>query len=76
MAVTSTRASVLIVLAAQPGSLSTRQVRDRINRDRSVPLVIERVYEALVALHHRGVVTRSGKGRGVHWRLAAGSFGV
>jgi hypothetical protein len=55
--------------------LSTREVCDHINADRPTPLVIERVYGALVALHRRGMVTRCtdvGRRRHVFWQLVAG----
>lgn len=69
----STQAAVLSVLDPCGAALRTREVCDRINIDRSTPLVLERVYAALVALHRRGVVTRcSGAcGRHVFWQLAS-----
>jgi hypothetical protein len=65
----SPQAAVLAVLAGGCGSLSlsTREVRDGINTDRTTPLV----NEALVALHHRGVVVRLSDGHHVYWRLVA-----
>ena len=72
---TSPQAAVLAVLDGAAGSLSTREVCDRINSDRAIPLVMERVYGALVALHRRGVVTRctdAGRRRHVYWQLVAG----
>jgi Fe2+ or Zn2+ uptake regulation protein len=72
---TSPQAAVLAVLAGAAGSLSTREICDRINSDRATPLVMERVYGALVALHRRGLVTRCidvGRRRHVFWQLVAG----
>lgn len=72
---TSPQAAVLAVLGGACGSLSTREVCDRINTDRATPLVMERVYAALVALHRRGMVTRcndAGRRRHVYWQLVAG----
>lgn len=68
----SPQAAVLTVLRVAHESLSRREIRDRINTDRVTPLVIERVYEALVAQHHRGMVARCSDGHHVHWRLASG----
>ena len=71
----SPQAAVLAVLGGATGSLSTREVCDRINTDRATPLVMERVYGALVALHRRGMVTRctdAGRRRHVYWQLVAG----
>jgi Fe2+ or Zn2+ uptake regulation protein len=72
---TSPQAAVLAVLAGATRSLSTREVCDHINTDRPTPLVMERVYGALVALHRRGMVTRCtdvGRRRHVYWQLVAG----
>jgi Fe2+ or Zn2+ uptake regulation protein len=65
------QAAVIAVLQTRPGPLRTRDVRERINRNRQEPLVSERVYEALVALYQRGVVTRlkSPDHRHVYWQL-------
>ena len=71
--VTSPQAAVLAVPGGVCGSLSTREVCDRINADRAAPLVMERVYGALVALHRRGMVTRcthAGRRRHVYWGSA------
>ena len=73
---TSPQAAVLAVLGIACGSLSTREVCDRINTDRATPLVTERVYAALVALHQRGMVTRCSAGHHVYWKLASGEPGV
>ena len=60
-----------MVLQTRPGPLTTRDVREQINHNRRQPLVSERVYQALVALHHRGLVARlkSPDHRHVYWQL-------
>jgi hypothetical protein len=65
------QAAVIEVLQTRPGPLRTRDVRERINHNRQEPLVNERVYEALVALYQRGLVTRlkTPDRRHVYWQL-------
>jgi hypothetical protein len=69
------QAAVIAVLQTRPGPLRTRDVRERINRNRQEPLVNERVYQALVALYQRGLVMRlkSPNRRHVQWQLPSGS---
>ena len=52
------QAAVIAALQTKRGPLRTRDVRERINRNRQEPLVNERVYQALVTLHQRGLVMR------------------
>jgi hypothetical protein len=65
------QAAVIAALQTRPGPLRTRDVRERINHNRQEPLVNERVYQALVALYRRGLVTRrkSLDHRDVYWQL-------
>ncbi|MBO0884999.1 MAG: hypothetical protein J2P17_32640 [Mycobacterium sp.] len=65
------QAAVIAALQTRRGPLRTRDVRERINRDRQEPLVNERVYQALVTLHQRGLVMRlkSVDHRDVYWQL-------
>jgi hypothetical protein len=65
------QAAVIAVLQTRPDPLRTCDVRERINRNRQEPLVNERVYQALVALYQRGLVTRlkSVDHRDVYWQL-------
>jgi DNA-binding HxlR family transcriptional regulator len=52
------QAAVIAALQTRPGPLRTRDIREQINHNRQEPLVSERVYQALVALCQRGLVTR------------------
>jgi hypothetical protein len=65
------QAAVIAALQTRRGPLRTRDVRERINRNRQEPLVNERVYQALVTLHQRGMVMRlkSLDHRDVYWQL-------
>jgi hypothetical protein len=65
------QAAVIAALQTRRDPLRTRDVRERINRNRQEPLVNERVYQALVTLHQRGLVMRlkSLDHRDVYWQL-------
>jgi hypothetical protein len=65
------QAAVIAALQTRRGPLRTRDVRERINRNRQEPLVNERVYQALVTLYQRGLVMRlkSVDHRDVYWQL-------
>jgi hypothetical protein len=65
------QAAVIAALQSKRGPLRTRDVRERINHNRQEPLVNERVYQALVALYQRGLVTRreSPDCHHVYWQL-------
>jgi hypothetical protein len=65
------QAAVIAVLQTGSRPLRTGDVRERINRNRQEPLVNERVYQALVTLYQRGLVTRlkSVDHRDVYWQL-------
>jgi hypothetical protein len=65
------QAAVIAALQTRPGPLRTRDVQERINDNRQEPLVNERVYQALVTLYQRGLVTRrkSPDQRHVYWQL-------
>lgn len=66
------QAAAIMVLQTRPGPITTRDVQEQINHNRQEPLVSERVYQALVALHQRGLVTRlkSPDHRHVYWQLS------
>lgn len=65
------QAAVIAALQVKPGPLPTRGVRERVNHNRQEPLVNERVYQALVTLYQRGLVTRrkSPDRHHVYWEL-------
>jgi hypothetical protein len=69
------QAAVIAALQTKRGPLRTRDVRERINCNRQEPLVNERVYQALVTLHQRGLVMRlkSLDHRDVYWQLPRSS---
>jgi Fe2+ or Zn2+ uptake regulation protein len=69
------QAEVLAVLCEAAAPLSTREVRELVNRQRSELLVAEPVYRRLLALPRHGLVRRvdvAGK-RNTHWQCAAGA---
>jgi DNA-binding HxlR family transcriptional regulator len=65
------QAAVIAALQSKQGPWRTRDVRERVNHNRQEPLVNERIYQALVALHQRGLVTRreSPNRHHVYWQL-------
>lgn len=62
--------AAMAVLCSADEPLSTRDVGQRINVNRDGLLVHERVYDALVELHRRGVVERRKSGRHVYWHVS------
>jgi Fe2+ or Zn2+ uptake regulation protein len=69
------QAEVLAVLCDAAAPLSTREVRELVNRDRAQPLVAEQVYRRLLALQRHGLVRRVdvAGARNTHWQCAAGA---
>lgn len=67
------QAEVLAVLCGAAAPLTTREVREIVNRNRAQPLVAEQVYRRLLALQRHGLVRRVDVAgmRNTHWQCAA-----
>jgi predicted transcriptional regulator len=63
-------AEVMVVLWAVPGSISVREVADRLNGGRSAPLAYTTVMTVLSRLAAKGIVTRERHGRGFVYSAA------
>ncbi|OBG75822.1 MULTISPECIES: hypothetical protein [unclassified Mycobacterium] len=59
----------MAVLCCADGPLSTRALTERINVNREPVLTHERVYDALLELHRRGLVERRKSGRQAYWHV-------
>lgn len=65
------RAQLLAVLAAAPAPLTTAELREQLSTDLGHPIVIEKIYRALVILADRDEIRRvPTRGRNTQWACA------